>query len=137
MGQRGRRSGAELSVVQPESAITSKRRPEPPDELTKEQSAEWIEVVNNLPADWFPTETRALLVQYCRHVVAARFVASLIDRCVAQEPVVVEDYGELLKMQEREGRAISALATRMRMTQQSTYSAKKSKKVFRKKPWEP
>ena len=42
----------------------------------------------------------------------------------------------LLKMQEREGRAISALATRMRLTQQSTYDKSKKKPTAALRPWD-
>jgi hypothetical protein len=46
-------------------------------------------------------------------------------------------YDRLLKMQEREGRAISSLATRMRISQQSTMTEKKRKPALTlPKPWE-
>ena len=49
----------------------------------------------------------------------------------------VGDYDLLLKMQEREGRALSSLATRMRMTQQTQYDkSKKRGSGAVKKPWE-
>jgi hypothetical protein len=48
--------------------------------LTDEQATEWWAVVNRLPADWFPRETHALLIQYCRHVVSARRVAQLLTQ---------------------------------------------------------
>ena len=47
-------------------------------ELSDEEGEEWCEIVDRLPADWFARETHALLVQYCRHVVAARRVSQLI-----------------------------------------------------------
>jgi hypothetical protein len=41
-------------------------------------------------------------------------------------------------MHEREGRALSSLATRMRLTQQATIDEKKRKpQSSGKKPWEP
>jgi hypothetical protein len=39
-------------------------------------------------------------------------------------------------MQEREGRALSSLATRMRLSQQTTYDKSKKKPLQGKKPWE-
>jgi hypothetical protein len=136
MGDRGKKSAAELSVVKLEGGKVI-QRPKPPASLTNEQSFEWRRIVDSLPADWFTSETHNLLEQYCRHVVAARHVAQLIlsveekstdekldecDRCID-----VDEYDKLLKMQEREGRAISSLATRMRMTQQATYHPEKNK----------
>jgi hypothetical protein len=117
--------------------ITAIQRPEPPAELTEEQAHEWRCVVNRLPAEWFPRETHGLLAQYCRHVVAARRVAQLIAEFEAHEEIDVEQYDRLLKMQEREGRAISSLATRMRISQQSTLDREKRKPVKpQRKPWE-
>jgi hypothetical protein len=137
MNKPGRKSSAALSVVA-NSPIEATERPLPPAELTLEQKREWVEVVNRLPADWFPRETWALLAQYCRHVVAARHVAQLLQRVESLDEVDVEQYDRLLKMQEREGRALSSLATRMRMSQQASYDAKrgKGKQSITKKPWE-
>lgn len=135
MGQRGRRSAASLSVI-PSSVVEIVPRPEPPDELTDEQAGEWRAIVNRLAADWFPRETHSVLAQYCRHVVAARKVAQLIE-AVEQAPTVdVAEYDTLLRMQEREGRALSALATRMRLTQQASYDAAKKKPSQSRKLWE-
>jgi hypothetical protein len=126
MNQRGRKSSASLQVIE-HSGITSIRRPDPPDELTDEQGYEWRCIVNRLPAEWFPRETHGMLAQYCRHVVSARRVGQLIAVAEAQEEFSVDEYDRLLKMQEREGRALSSLATRMRISQHSTYDSKKTK----------
>jgi hypothetical protein len=77
-----------------------------------------------------------MLAQYCRHVVSARRVAQLIADCEASEGFDVENYDRLLKMQEREGRALSSLATRMRLSQQTTYDKSKKKPGQTRKPWE-
>jgi hypothetical protein len=113
------------------------RRPDPPAELTEEQAEEWQAVVNRLPADWFPRKTQQLLVQYCRHVVCARRVAQLIARAEAEDEFDIKYYARLLRMQETEGRAISSLATRMRMTQHATVKhAQARKPSMVKKPWD-
>lgn len=135
METRGRKSAAELSVISGDGIVTV-RRPEPPADLTEDQAREWHEVVNRLPADWFPRETHGMLAQYCRHLINARRVAALIEKGVA-EGCDIDTYDRLLKMQEREGRAISSLATRMRISQQSTMSEKKRKPgLTLPKPWE-
>lgn len=135
MQARGRKSLASLSVISSEG-IETVRRPEPPQELTEEQSEEWLAVVNRLPADWFPRETWPMLAQYCRHVVSARRVAQLIAAQEAAEEFDIDAYDKLLKLQEREGRALSSLATRMRITQQATYDKSKKKPLQPKKPWD-
>ncbi|MEM9085315.1 MAG: hypothetical protein AAGB23_05280 [Pseudomonadota bacterium] len=135
MGTRGRQSAASLSVISA-NGIEAVERPRPLAELTGEQSQVWLDVVNRLPAEWFPKETHGLLAQYCRHIVSARRVAQLLEQAEGDDGLEIEDYDRLLKMQEREGRAISSLATRMRLSQQATYDAKKSKPKAGKKPWQ-
>lgn len=135
MGTRGRVSAASLEVAKPVD-VERIQRPDAPYDLTDEQSEEWWAVVNRLPADWFPRETHALLSQYCRHVVAARKVAQLIGVSEGAAEFDIAQYDQLLKMQEREGRALSSLATRLRITQQSTVSPKTKKPVQIKRPWD-
>lgn len=133
MGTRGRVSAAALEVVRPVETI---QRPDAPYDLTDEQTEEWWAVVNRMPADWFPRETQGLLAQYCRHTVAARRVAQLIGAAEAEEVLDVLTLDRLYKMQEREGRAMSSLATKMRLTQQTTYDKSKKKPMQAKRLWE-
>ena len=136
MARPGRKSAAALQIETTVTPIEVIERPDAPYDLTDEQSAEWWAVVNRLPADWFPRETHGLLAAYCRHVVSARRLAQLISDCEASETFDIDQYDKLLKMQEREGRALSSLATRMRISQQATFDKerKKPKQVY--KPWQ-
>jgi hypothetical protein len=136
MNKRGRKSAASLEVATiPHVEVI--QRPDAPYDLTDEQSTEWWAVVNRMPADWFPRETHAMLSAYCRHVVAARRVAQLVTQCESDKALDVDQYDKLLKMQEREGRAISSLATRMRISQQATVRAEQARKPTQvSKPWE-
>jgi chaperone required for assembly of F1-ATPase len=136
MKTRGRDSAAsqEIAAIAPVDAV---QRPDAPYDLTDEQSEEWWAVVNRMPADWFTRETHGLLAQYCRHVVSARHVAQLIAKAEKAKTLDIDEYNQLLIMQEREGRALSSLATRMRISQQGSYDAKKSKgKVVTENPWD-
>lgn len=136
MGKRGPQSGASLEVAKV-GPVETVARPDAPYDLTDEQSEEWWAVVNRLPADWFPRETHGLLAQYCRHVIASRRVAQLVTACETEGAEIdLDRYDQLLKMQEREGRALSSLATRLRITQQATVSPKASKPNAARKPWE-
>lgn len=133
MSARGRESIAAVSLL---PHVTSLARPKAPAELTPEQAEEWNAVVDRLPAEWFSRETHGLLAQYCRHVVAARRVAQLVDAMdQGTEDFDLNQYDQLLKMQEREGRALSSLATRMRLSQHSTYAKTKTKGATAKRPW--
>lgn len=134
MKTRGRTSAAALEVAAV-AGVEKVQRPDAPYDLTNEQTEEWWAVVNRLPADWFPRETHGVLAQYCRHVVAARRVAQLVAAEEAGE-FDLDRYDQLLKMQEREGRALSSLATRLRITQQATVDKRTQKPPQSKKPWE-
>lgn len=144
MGIRGRSSSVSLSVV-PADGVLAVRRPDPPSFLTDEQAEIWRAVVSRMVADWFTPETFPLLSQYCRHVIAANKIAQLVQQieCESQDPeenpasvFFMERYDRLLKMQEREGRAIATLATKMRIAQQSTYDKSKKKPSASRKPWQ-
>jgi hypothetical protein len=137
MGARGPKSTALLAVIGP-GGVSATKRPDPPRELTGEQANVWRDVVEDLPADWFPRETHSLLVQHVRHVVASRRIAQLIEAEEQSDGFTLERYDFLLRMQEREGRALSSLATCMRLTQQAMFDEKKRKpQTSGKKPWEP
>lgn len=137
MKQRGRKSAGELAIASP---VTVQPRPEAPVELTPEQADVWQSVVDALPADWFPAETHPLLAQYCRHTVEARRIGQLIDQECARAEMDVAAYAELLKMQRQETSALKAMASAMRLSQQSSRrddnsgTAKKNRTV--KRPWE-
>lgn len=137
MAKRGRVSAAALEIAQSPSAIEMVQRPDAPYDLTDEQAAEWWAVVNRLPADWFPRETHGMLADYCRHVVKSRRVAQMVADAESADELDVALLDKLYKMAERESRAISSLATRMRISQQatSTHRANKGTKGVRK-PWE-
>ena len=118
-------------------SITTINRPEPVRGLTDDQAHEWRAVVDRLPAEWFPRETHALLAQFCRHVVSGRHIAGLIENLISSDEFTLEAFDQLLRMQEREGRAMSSLATRMRITQQARYSRNKRTGPMLPRPWNP
>jgi hypothetical protein len=139
MEKRGRKSGASMEVVKPVN-ITAIERPAAPGMLTKRQAGVWETVVGGLPADWFPAETHELLAQYCRHAINARRVAQLIENLLSSDQEHddwLAEYNRLLIMHEREGRALSSLATRMRLTQQTRYHPEKKRGTSVRAPWLP
>ena len=138
MKQRGKKS-AEAVAVQGAVAVMS--RPDAPLDLSPEESDVWCEVVDAMPADWFPRETWPLLKQYCRHTVTARRVAQLIDQASAREDLDIAEMKELLAMQAKETSSLKAMAASMRLSQQASYSARgaggeKSRRSTVKRPWE-
>lgn len=136
MGSRGRKSSAALQVLR--DPVETVPRPDVPYDLTDEQGEEWIAIVNTMPADWFMRGNYALLGQYCRHVVAARRIAQLIEQAAGGEGLDRKEFVELLKQQEAESRAIMTLLRSMRLTQQSVFRSETTKHPKRvKKPWDP
>jgi len=140
MAKRGRKSSASLSVISG-NGIEVVARPDPPAELTAEQSAEWKAIVNRMPADWFTRENFGLLAQYCRHLVTSRRVAQLVESEENSDEFSIMNYDMLLRMQSRESSTLTSLATKMRLSQQAKYTTQragtKSKDAGTgKKPWE-
>ena len=141
MAQRGRKSAAALAIVTP---VVFDGRPPPPDGLTGEQREEWAAVVRRMPADWFTREAHALLEGYVRHVASFRLLSASIDAFLP-EWLTSDDglkrYGDLLKLRDAEGRAMSSLATRLRITPQSRYHPTTAARAAadagsgRTKPW--
>ena len=143
MAQRGRRSAAALTLVT--GPVESVPRQRAPAELTDEETEVWNAVVASQPADWF-RKGEPNLVQYCHHVIEARYIAGTIrmikasisemSRAEGTSPLAVilsatKTLDNWLKMQERESRAIAALATKMRITQQATIN-KRGNRIARK-----
>jgi len=141
MLQRGRRGIAALTAPTAAGATTLIERPEAPLDLTPEQSDVWRSIVDAMPADWFPRETWSLLSQYCRHTVAARRVAHLIDVETARDEVDIGALDKLMAMQARETASLKAMAAAMRLAQQSSRTdgaaatAKRGARTV-KRPWE-
>lgn len=135
MGARGRKAAAALTLLDP-GKLEAFQRPAPTAGLTEEQADVWRSVVNRLPADWFPAETWPLLEQYCRHVVRARRLATLLDQAERSEQFDAKEYRDLAAAEVVQSNAISSLATRMRISQAATYDKSKKKAVVPAKPWE-
>lgn len=137
MQQPGRKSTASLSVV----AGSIDGRPQAPSELTKDQREIWNRVVAAEAADWFKTAAgQQLLAMYCRHVATAAKLESIIDDAWKDDDATPAQVDRLLKMRDRETRASVTLATKMRLTNQSRYTAEKAGTAARsvekeRKPW--
>ena len=146
MAKRGRKSAAELSIVR--EALEG-YRPSAPDELTAQQARTWREIVESVPGGWISRSQEPLLAAYCRHVSAADRLSAMIDDCIQdlEEREALLRFAKLLSMRERETKALSSLATRMRFTQQSQMHPRTAARAIgdahgapklwdRKPPWE-
>ena len=138
--QRGRKSTESLSTV---LALVPGTRPEPPAELTAEQAKTWGVIVSQMPADFFTYGASPLLVVLCRHVSISRTVAGMlatVEPLSLMDDKTLDRFEVLTKMHEREGRAISSLMTRLRLTPHSRYAARgahtAAQSVSMPRPWE-
>ena len=134
MQQRGRRSAASLSVV----AGTIDGRPKAPGDLNAEQRDIWERTVANEPADFFRTAaTQELLKAYCRHVTTALKLTGMVEKAEALDGQTSEElaaYDRLLRMRDRETKTVLAVATKLRITNQSRYTDKAAGTAARHQP---
>ena len=137
MEGRGRKSGASLSVV-PQLSVIS--RVEPPMGLSAAQTDLWRSVTSVMPADWWNASNVALLAEYVRAVEMVDILAGRIATAMESE-ATVGDIKELMKLRDMESRRVMSLATKMRLSQQSSYTDKSADTAKRgagpaRKPWQ-
>lgn len=144
MATRGRKSAASIAVAGLAAPIGTTSRLRAPRHMSDAEQAIWCEVVNDQPAAAFTATHAPLLELYCRHVVHARILAdelSNFDRAWMADEDGLKRYDKLLAMNDREGRAASSLATRLRITRQAvehpnTVGVSIANKSKGRKPWE-
>lgn len=136
MKQRGRVSGAALATRA--DVVTHIVRPDAPYDLTDEEATVWRRIVDAVPADWFGPQNWGDLANYCRHEIGSRRVAQLVSECEGREVMDVGEYDKLLKMRERESRAMASLACRLRISPSSTKARTTTLRTTpaAKMPWE-
>jgi len=107
-----------------------------PGRLTKEEAEVWATTVEGLPVEWFRPEQLPLLEQYCVHVCRVRQITQMIRDGGSDKAGV--SLGDLYRMEMAETKMVAFLATKMRLTQQSTLAVRKSKHGGGpiQKPWE-
>lgn len=136
--KRGRVSMADLMT--PKNPLETIQRPDAPYELGDAEADEWRVIVNSMPADHFMPANYGLLVQLCRHKVAARTIDQLIAACRRKKKLDLGEYDRLLRMQSAESAAINRLTRSMRLSQQAVMRAETTKhpkgsKLLEAPPW--
>lgn len=142
MAARGRKSAASLSVIHG----SLDQRPVAPAELTTAEAEVWDRTVTHEAADVFGTAAlQQMLKDYCRHVVAAERLGKVIEGHMAQpgseDGISLRELDCLLKMRDRETKAIADKATKLRLTNQSRYTPKAAATAAKnagqaRKPWQ-
>ncbi|MDQ7262250.1 hypothetical protein NM680_10640 [Paracoccus sp. PS-1] len=137
MKQRGRKPAADLATVATVQDLRRVERLMPPYGIGDEEAEVWLRIVEDQAADAFSGKDADVLAAYCRHVVRGNRIMQLIAQAEGGEALDTDEYDKLLKMHERESRAMSSLATRLRITKQATTNHRgndQGKK--RKAPWQ-
>jgi hypothetical protein len=144
MQQRGRNSAASREIATLAASVTATKRLSAPVHISDAELSVWLEVVNDQPAEAFTATHAPLLELYCRHITQARVIADQVtnfDHAWMADDEGLKRYDRLLAMAERESRAASSLATRLRITRQAvehptTVARSLAAQSKRKKPWE-
>jgi hypothetical protein len=140
MGQRGRTSGASLSVV---AGRAIDGRPPAPSDLTQFQREVWDRTVANEATDTFKTAAlQQLLRDYCGHVETAHALTIQINKAIEPDSDVdIDALTKLVRLRDCETKASADKATKLRLTNQSRYTpataataAKNASEA--KKPWQ-
>lgn len=134
-----KKSSASLSVV-PQSVATVLA---PPQTLTDRQKELWKEITLSKPASWFDHSTAPLLSGYVKSIASHEFLGAQSD---AIEATLADGGGDLKTLNrihamiERQARLIQTFATKLRLTQQSRYTAATAAVVAGKasgvRPWD-
>jgi len=140
MAKRGRQSASDMEAA---ALVCLGDRPEPPMCLNDRGQEEWRRVVNRMPSNWFTDETRSILQAYCEHIAEGEAIQLMIERvrklAMSNNDEAYKRYRDLLRDKEIQTRAALSCATKMRLTQQSSYTDKSSGTAKRNaaasKPW--
>jgi hypothetical protein len=137
-----RKSAASLEVMaRPAPGVAV--RLAPPTHISDAERSVWLQAVNDQPAEAFTPVHAPLLELYCRHIVQARILSDELanfERAWLADEDGLKRYDRLLGMAEREGRAASSLATRLRITRQAIHQVTSARQIANapkaSKPWE-
>jgi hypothetical protein len=94
------------------------QRPEPPKGLPKAEKDLWREIVKSVPAGHFDAGTFPLLEEYCGQILAGRQARKMV--AALPKDVSIDEFDKITRVQDRISGRIAALATKMRLAQQST-----------------
>lgn len=143
MGKRGPKSGAEkelekMKVIDGGFQTGAPGLPAPPGDLNEPQMAIWNAVVRSEPPGFFESDaTQALLADYCRHRDSSEQVSKIINEFKPEWLKLDEGakrYESLLRMRDRENRALLRCATKLRITNQARYTPQAAATAARNRP---
>jgi hypothetical protein len=143
MKQRGRKSAKSEEVSHKVVDIAVTKRPRAPGSLTPTEKKLFNAIVAERPPDFFDSASVPMLIEYCRIPTQLDQVAEAIAS-FEQDWLKSDDglkrYKDLVNLQDKAQKRIAALATKMRLAQQSRYDPTAARarptKSTGPKPWE-
>jgi len=122
------------------------RRPPPPEDLTEAQAKLWRDITETEAQGWFDSAARQHLLRlYVEHACYRADLQALLNT-VPIERILGEDTEQgverMLRVRDRETKALVSLATRLRLTNQSRYtpgaaaSAARNDTGTGRRPWD-
>ena len=117
-----KKSSASLSIVPPAVATLLS----PPKSLTARQKELWKVITLSKPASWFDQSNAPLLSGYVKAIASHEFLGAqsdTIEATLADGAGNLKTLNRLHAMIERQARLIQTFATKLRLTQQSRYTA--------------
>ena len=142
MGRRGPTPGHQTIRPLPGR---EERRPPPPEGMTEAQTKLWRDVVETEPASLFDSAARRHLLRlYCEHATFRADLQGLIDKTPVEavaDPEKASAFEAMLRLRDRETKALVSLATRLRLTNQARFTAQAAATEARNmasgtKPWD-
>ncbi len=118
------------------------QRPDPPEKLSDLEREVWRRIVATKPSEWFTPDSQPLLIEYCRAVIFADELAEALAKVVGvPEGDELDPWLRLRARQDQNARLLTTLATKMRLTQQSRWTAPSAATAQKntaqdRKPWE-
>ena len=119
MAKRGRRSGAELSVI---VDLSRAPPPPPPPDLPPSQQATWRDVMGSIPSGHISRAAFPVLTELCRHIEQGRMLAELVGTFKPEWASTDEGLArldKLLAMHDRSSKTIIACSRSLRLTPQA------------------
>ncbi len=104
--------------------IRSNQHLTPPRTLPAAQKVLWRAVVDCKPADWFGPDTAPLRLEYVRAAAACDVLEQRVAS--ALDSGNVDAVAKLTRIRNTESQRVAAFATKMRISQQSKYDARKA-----------
>src|SRR5262245_1924558 len=110
-----RRSSAEIMTLATFNPAGMSPPPEPPEHLSPQAAAVWLEIARSRPRQFSAFELRTLLAVYACHVVSLRLLSEQVAKLEASPDNLSPMLDKLLMMRARESQAVARLAARLRL----------------------